>query len=311
MLKRVAFLLFGLAAFALLLLTNPSYGEAQAGECSPAKPAVEAGSTHLMLTSGGIEREYLVFVPASYNPTEPTPLVLSMHGYTSNVTQQQLYSGWNTVAQRENFIVVYPQGTGSPSRWYAYQRGGTFVGAAAADDVQFMRDLLDQLQQDYCIDPARIYANGISNGGGMTHRVACELADRIAAAGTVAGAFVQDRNCEPARPMPIVEFHGTDDEIVPYDGAAYLLGVEQWAAAWAERNGCDPTPETLPTQGDVSGIAYTGCAEDAEVILYTVDGGGHTWPGASPLLGAALGYTTQDIDATETMWDFFVAHPLN
>jgi polyhydroxybutyrate depolymerase len=304
-----------IALTALTLLAHAAFVtfpiEAQTGECSPAKPAIETGSTRHTLTSGDIEREYIVYVPSGYDPAQPTPLVLSLHGYTSNAVQQQLYTGWNDVAERETFIVVYPQATGSPTRWFAYHAPYTYAGQPTTDDVQFVRDLLARLSEDYCADPARIYINGLSNGGAMTHRLACELADQIAAVGMVAGAFVQNESCEPARPIPVMAFHGTNDSTVPYGGGGYFEAVEEWTAEWAERNACDPASEALPEQGEVSGIAYVNCDEDAAVILYTIHGGGHTWPGASPLFDAFVNPTTQDIDANEIMWEFFVQHPLN
>jgi polyhydroxybutyrate depolymerase len=306
------FVVLSIAALLLFSAAAPFASvAAQMGECSPAKPSVEAGSQRYTMTSGDIERQYIVFVPSEYDPSQSTPLVLSLHGYTSNAAEQQGYTGWNDVAERESFILVYPQATGDPTRWYAYHAAYTYTGQPNTDDVQFIRDLLAQLSEDYCVDPDRIYVNGLSNGGAMTYRLACEIGDQIAAVGMVAGAFVRNEPCELPRPIPVIAFHGTDDEIVPYEGGGYFTSVESWAAVWGERNGCASVPEELPAQGDVSGIAFADCESDAEVIFYTVDGGGHTWPGASSLFTAQLGYTTRDIDATQTMWDFFVEHPLN
>ena len=306
------YILFPLAALILFAYAVVPFSSltAQAGDCSPAKSTIESGSERYTLTSGEIERQYIVFVPSGYDPSQHTPLVLSLHGYTSNAAEQQIYTGWNEVAERENFILVYPQATGNPTRWFAYHTPYTYAGQPTTDDVQFVRDLLAQLIEDYCVDPARIYVNGLSNGGAMTHRLACEFTDQIAAVGMVAGAFVENEPCDSPRPIPVIAFHGTDDETVPYEGGGYFAPVEAWTAAWAARNGCAPTPEELPAQGEVSGIAYVDCDDDAEVILYTIDGGGHTWPGASPLFDAIVNPTTQDIDANETMWDFFVEHPL-
>jgi polyhydroxybutyrate depolymerase len=234
---------------------------------------------------------------------------MSLHGLAGNALQQQDYTHFDEIAERESFIVVYPQGTQFPLRWHDYERDVPFLPRGNVDDVQFFRNLLARLNDDYCVDPARIYVNGISNGGGMTHRLACELADQIAAMSTVAGAFIEEDSCEPSRPIPVLAFHGTDDPIVPYEGNDEVMAAENWIAGWAERNHCDTDTAALPAAGVVSGIEYTGCA--ADVILYTIEGGGHTWPGAEPKLGFLLGVTTQDIDATQTMWDFFFEHPLN
>jgi polyhydroxybutyrate depolymerase len=302
------------ALIVLLAAAASSTLQAQTGECSPAgsgsaiRAAVETGSTSHTLTSGGIERTYIAFVPEGYDPAVPTPVVISLHGYTSSALQQQLYTGWDDIAERETFLAVYPQGVGSPTRWHAYERRAWFVTTEPVDDVQFISDLLDQLEGDYCVDAARVYANGLSNGGGMAHRLACDLGERIAAIGTVAGAFIVDDPCDPARPMPVMAFHGTDDAIAPYAGANVLMGAPDWVSAWAQRLNCDAEPVELEAQGEVSGVEYTGCDDDVPVIFYTINGGGHTWPGALPV--ARLGATTQDISASEALWEFFADHPL-
>jgi polyhydroxybutyrate depolymerase len=194
------------------------------------------------------------------------------------------------------------------------------------DDVQFIRDLLDQLPGMAAVDPERVYATGMSAGGAMSHRLACELADRIAAAGVVAGPMV-DAPCAPSRPVPMIAFYGTADPLVNYEGGrvvhgpeseplrslmgdstpnAVLMPAETWAAGWVGRNGCSPVPEPIPAQGDVSGQRYTGCEDGADVVFYRIEGGGHTWPGGTPL--SIVGKTSKDIDASETMWEFFKEH---
>ncbi len=174
-----------------------------------------------------------------------------------------------------------------------------------------------RLSRGHNIDPARIYANGLSNGGGMSHLLACTLSPRIAAIGTVAGAYVDPPGgCQPSRPVPVISFHGTADPIVPYQGGVvsrtgYRLPViSEWVAGWAQRNACTPEPKALPAVGEVSGLVYASCSQNAEVIFYTVQGGGHTWPGGTPLPEAITGRTTRDVDASALMWEFFTRHPL-
>jgi polyhydroxybutyrate depolymerase len=147
--------------------------------------------------------------------------------------------------------------------------------------------------------------------------LACTLADRIAAIGGVSGAYLFPRDeCRPPRAVPVIAFHGTGDPIVPYLGGESASfhepfpPVTEWGAGWAARNGCAEKPESLPQTGEVTGIRYSGCRGDAEVILYTVHGGGHAWPGGEPLPEWLVGRTTQDIDATAVMWEFFLRHPL-
>lgn len=262
------------------------------------------------LVSSDRVRKYLLYVPESYDPATPTPLIISMHGFIEWPAHQEQISGWNEVADEYGFIVVYPAGTGFPLRWRTFPGAGDIDGAQ--EDVQFISELIDKLAQDYNLDLSRVYANGLSNGGGMSYLLACELSERITAIGGVAGAYtLPGERCELSRPMPVIAFHGTDDRIVPYDGGgpsrygAGFPAIPDWAQVWASRNGCDDTPVDLSPSGEVSGIKYTGCDQGADVILYTVHGGGHTWPGGEPLPEFIAGRTTQDIDASRVMWEFF------
>jgi polyhydroxybutyrate depolymerase len=272
------------------------------------------GVTRDALTVGSEERSYLLYVPASYDPATPTPLVLSIHGFASWPANQMEVSQWNQLADEHGFIVAYPSGTGFPKRW---NTSGA-AGEGGADDVAFLLELIDALSQQFSIDPQRVYVNGLSNGGGMSNTLACLRPERLAAIGGVAGAYTEPAGgCNPPRPVPVIAFHGTDDRIVPYAGGAaggpqnfVFPAVPDWAAAWAQRNGCNSTPDTLPAQGEVSGVRYTGCTEGVEVVFYTVEGGGHNWPGGGRLPEIIVGHTTQDIDASAVMWEFFQQHPL-
>ncbi len=279
--------------------------------CSSSKASISTGQTEHTLDYDGLRRAYLLYIPASYDPTQPAPLVLSLHGFSSNPLQQVSISAWNPVADTHGFPVVYPQGTGLPLRWNSGQ--SFFEGRRGTDDVGFINALLDHLTETLCIDTTRIYVSGLSNGGGMSHGLACELADRVAAIGGVAGAY-STRECEPSRPVPVIAFHGTADNIVPYGGSEggnmTLPSVEIWAAEWAARNGCADSPQPLERVGAVSGVAYEDCDENASVVFYTVEEGGHTWPGGGLLPAFIVGETNQDVNASEIMWDFFMAHPL-
>jgi polyhydroxybutyrate depolymerase len=277
------------------------------------------------LISGGIERCYYLYIPPGLDPAQPAPVVLSFHGFLSNPDSHALISGWHALAREEGFLVVYPQGTQFPQRWNA----GSTWGDSDVDDVQFFRDMLDHLSTLAAVDRSRVYVNGFSNGGGMTVRIGCEAADLVAAIGLVAGAVVEMEGCDPSRPLPVMAFHGTADPIVPYEGGVmtgwllrwaagvtdaptYFVGAEDWVATWAAGNGCDPEPETIPQQGDVRGVRYTGCAggaESADVVLYTIEDGGHTWPGGWPIPG--VGKTSNDIDATRELWKFYQATRLD
>ncbi len=273
-----------------------------------------AETSNVKLTSSGEDRSYQLYVPKSYDPKTPAPLVISLHGYSSKPSDMAPYSRWNDLADEEGLIAVYPLASGSPTHWHT--SANTFYGRNAQMDVLFFSDLIDQLEESYNIDPSRIYVNGHSNGGGMSHVLACNLADRIAAIGGVAGAYDYPSDiCSPSRPVPFIAFHGTEDTTVQYKGeviSKYNISypsVPEFIKAWAERNQCAELT-TVPQEGEISSVSYSHCSQNADVELYTIHGGGHTWPGTPSDASSAMGYSTQRIDATRLMWQFFEKHPL-
>ncbi len=264
--------------------------------------------------SSGRKREYLLYVPRSYDRTTPTPLVISMHGAGLWGAAQKETSQWNTVAESQGFIVVYPSGAkGAGPRIWRMDRG-----AGLMKDVRFISELIDTLKAAYNIDPARIYANGLSNGGGMAFVLSCTLSDRIAAVGMVAAAQLLPWTwCTDHRPVPMIAFHGTADRLTPYDGGRSPVApdyqfpsIPTWTASWARRNRCGTNPVESVVAADVTRIEYTHCAHDAAVVLYTVRVGGHTWPGGTPLPEWFAGPTSNGVDATSQMWAFFREHRL-
>jgi polyhydroxybutyrate depolymerase len=271
------------------------------------------------IVSSGQQREYLLHVPRSYDRTRPTPLVISMHAAALWPATQMEISQWNKVADEHGFIVVYPSGT-------TLRGGGTGVlpkiwllrsEAYLSANVRFISELIDALEAAYNIDPTRIYANGFSNGGAMTFVLSCTLSHRIAAVGTVSAA--QDQRpwswCADPRPVPLINFHGTAD-LVPYNGGRVRASprpfpsVPTWTANWARRNRCGPNPIESVMAADVTRLEYTNCANDAAVVLYTILGGGHAWPGGKPMPEWICGRTSRSIDATRQMWAFFREHQL-
>jgi polyhydroxybutyrate depolymerase len=257
-----------------------------------------------VLVYDDIERSYVVYVPASYDHEAFTPLVLAFHGYANSPGQQEEWSALSEKAAAAGFVLVYPRGTGFISGW----NGGDCCGSMV-DDVGFVSALIDRLQEDLCIDPQRVYATGFSNGGFLSHRLACELSDRIAAIASVAGVMGID-DCTPTRPVPVLQMHGTGDLVVPYGGST-LLGFEsvpETIAAWVARDGCEGEPVVSYQHEEVTCERHERCEAGVEVELCTVEGGGHTWPGGADIFGA--GPTTQNLAANDRLWDFFVAHPL-
>ena len=265
------------------------------------------------IVSSGREREYVLHVPDRYDPAKPAPLVISLHGAGLWGAAQRDLSGWNAVADREGFLVVYPSGSEGhgPRVWEPRP------GATIPEDVTFIADLIDTLQRTYSIDPARIYANGLSNGGGMSFVLSCTLSDRIAAVGLVGAAHLAPWSwCTDRRPVPMISFHGTADRATPYDGGTSWVSaipfppIRQWTSNWARRNGCAAKPVEAAVAADVWRTQYVDCAEDAAVVLYTIRGGGHTWPGGGDLPEWALGPVNRQVDASREMWAFFARHTL-
>jgi polyhydroxybutyrate depolymerase len=213
------------------------------------------------------------------------------------------------VADKEGFVLVTPDGTNSPQRWYIYGQ----LEPGYVDDFAFTNRLLDHLIATLCIDKSRIYATGISNGGGTASLVGCRLNERIAAVAPVAGAPFSNATCRGREPMPVIAFHGTDDELVPFEGGLggrlnlLVTSVRTNMREWAEHNGCNMTLQSERIAPDVVLESYRACKGGAEVLLYVVEGGGHTWPGSSRNINF-LGATTQSIRASELMWGFFEQH---
>ncbi|MDY6876325.1 MAG: PHB depolymerase family esterase [Chloroflexota bacterium] len=266
-------------------------------DCSEVNPT--PGDYLVEVESSGQTRQFRLHIPLGHQASNPMPLVINLHGYGGSGAQQEVLSDMSDKADEAGFIAVHPEGRGTPQGWY--------VGPAVEgqqEDVQFIRDLVHCLEDRLSIDPVRVYATGFSNGGGMANRLGCDLSDVIAAIGPVSGAYFSFDICQPVRPVPVVAFHGTADEIVPYDGGALLPPIPEWAADWAVRNDCSLTSTVTYSQGDIVGETWADCTDNATVTLYTIEDGRHTWPGSdSP--GA-----TQDITATDTIWEFFSAHSL-
>jgi len=220
----------------------------------------------------GRDRYALVHVPTKWDGETPIPVVLSFHGLGSSATQQRSNDGFVARSDTDNFIVVYPQAESS---------NGSF-GAAwdlrGDSDLRFVKQVLDTVEEHECVDTRRVYATGLSYGGAMTDLLACELSDRIAAAAPVS-AYLPQRDCTPTRPVPILSFHGVEDELLPYDGAerSGQRDFEAWGADWAKRDGCAPEPTTTQFKSSVEELAYASCKEP--VVLYRVHHNGHTWPG--------------------------------
>jgi polyhydroxybutyrate depolymerase len=303
--RKILFLV--IALIVIMACGRPLRGNLSPTPANPPQPnpvTAETGTGTFdgNIPSGGVTRHYLLHIPTSYQPNTPVPLIINFHGLNSNSKQEENLTGMSSKADREGFIVVYPDGINST--WF------TGPGADGQRDRQFIRDLIASLESQYSIDPKRIYATGISNGGGMTDRVACNLADVVAAIAPDSGAYNFWQDCNLSRPVPVLAFHGLDDQLVPYEGGTPKImepPIEEWAAAWAARNGCSSTPAITTPVDTVTLRMWSGCQNNADVILYTLANHGHSWPG-SAIMPKSI--TSQAVNATDLMWEFFKSHPM-
>lgn len=285
-----------------------------------------AGDHVRELAVDGRARSYRVHVPESYNPATPTPVVLAFHGSTMNARMMASLSRLDEKADEAGFIAVYPNGTGVHKQFLVFTAGEDRAPAAPEgrpDDVKFTARLLDDLARCVNVDPRRVYATGLSNGGMLCYRLACELPGRFAAIAPVAGTLAVDVPAA-ARPIPIMHFHGTGDEIVPFGGpddrvpeTVHFLSVHDTLRRWAAANGCaaDAVTIEVPDRVDdgttVKRTTWEAGPAGAEIVLYTIENGGHTWPGnESAVLKKLLGRTTREISANDLMWEFFARHRL-
>ena len=291
-----------------LLLTAPKPSESWAASCSVR--VISTGVIERSLIVDGRERMYLAYVPTSYDGAQPLPVLLVFHGFASSPANIMRMSDFNALAEEQQFIVVYPGGSEQPTVWY----NGTSILRPFDDDrdLRFIDALLDRLISEECVDTQRVYAVGFSMGGGMAHRLACERSERIAAVGTVAGAFATiPGGCLPDRPVPIMALHGLRDRVVPFEGAGLLLpSVSRWVSDWAQRNRCADVRDYLPPFE--RGVHFKACAEGAEVVLITGEQLGHTWPGTPhPNRANRLsGIDDGSINATRLLWAFLSRYTL-
>jgi polyhydroxybutyrate depolymerase len=264
----------------------------------------------------GVERQWRLFVPDSYREEEPAPLLLEFHGTGATPESQMELSGLVSLAEDQGFLLAlpvakYPRAQDERLTW------NVDLHEDAVDDVAFINALIDRLSEQYAIDPTRIYATGFSGGARMSSRLACDLADRIAAIGPVGGVRYPE-DCTPARPVPVIAFHGKQDRINHYavqpDSPDYWrMGVEDAIAGWVKNNGCAVPPDERPVADDEVRLSWPGCRDGADVVFYRSDSADHTWPG-TPIAERFRGWLGDDAvsetAATQLIWAFFQAHPL-
>jgi polyhydroxybutyrate depolymerase len=251
---------------------------AQAGGACATTPT--PGNSTVTIESGGLQRTAVVYVPPVPAGT-PLPVLLAMHGANQNGTFFENYTGFSTIARDEGFIAVYPNAT-------VYD-GETFWTInddrpGSADDVQFISDLVQYLEANLCVAPGRVYATGVSNGGGMTARLACQLSGDIVAAAPIAGGYSTIPSCTPQQPVSVIEVHGSSDGTVPYngkppDGAG---AVPAYLRMWRALDRCSPTPHESEPAPRVLQTTWGPCADGTTVTGVEIYGGGHQLPGGFP-----------------------------
>ena len=296
--------------------TSSASAQPTTPENSPNTNPSHENGTYVTITvpEGTITRSASLYLPAKYsNNSTKVPLILSFHGFGGSGSGHGALTGLDTLADTQGLLVAYPNGL--PIDPNNLKKGLKWDAAPGSADVKFIRDLVSNIEKlHYRVDSSRIYATGMSNGGGMTHRVGCELADIVAAIAPVEGGYGEPgwTVCNPARPVPVISFHGTPDPVVPYYGGKgkgpaagnMFPPIPEWAAAWAKRDSCNKAPTMTQFNSHISKTVYSQCHGNASVILYSIDDNGHAWPGSS------MPNASQAIDATTEIWNFFLNYTL-
>jgi polyhydroxybutyrate depolymerase len=301
--KKVPYIRIGIAlgvvlAVVLVARTGSSSAPAAAGTC-------RSGDRMVKFSVKGVSHEALLHIPAGAGGR--LPLVLAFHGAYSDALGTSVYYGLSEVADREHFAVLYPQA--SHNKFWQLR-------ADQHEDVNQVRVLLDRVERASCIDQSRVYATGVSNGGGFTARLGCEMSDRLAAIAPVAGGYDPLGRCHPHRPLAMLEIHGTKDTVVPYGGkvpdrngkGASFLGVSRFLAQWTALDGCRGGPKRTTPRRGVTHLTWNKCAGGSVVEHFKLAGTDHGWPGSHSSepgkKGSSPVHDPTGVDTAEVVWDF-------
>tara|TARA_Y100000310_G_scaffold194711_2_gene194711 strand:+ start:3786 stop:4748 length:963 start_codon:yes stop_codon:yes gene_type:complete len=286
------------------------------------------GDYEFILNYDGLTREYFVHVPPRYDIKKSVPLIIDLHGGGGSFESAIIGTQMNKKSDSEGFIAVYPNSAESIDGGKRWNNGPRLIESqkeSTANDIGFLNAMLDDLEIKFNIDKKRIYATGMSNGGFMTYRVACEMADRIAAIAPVASTLLMD-NCNPSRSISVIHFHGLKDKIVNFEGGPSkiksnlkilddLRSVEESINNFVNINNCPTTSKITYQNREATCKTYSPCNQNTEVTLCTIKDGGHTWPGGNYGIDKTwykkfVGKLSHDISANDAMWDFFEKHPM-
>lgn len=292
---------------------------------------ISPGNHNDSIVIDGLKRTFLYYIPKSFDLSRPRPLLIVLHGGggTGRNMVKLTLGGFNSLSEKRGFIVVYPDGI--DKHWNDGRNSEEQGANKEIDDTRFISALIDFMIGKLNADKFRVFVTGMSNGAIMSYRLACELSDKIAAIAPVAGNIPLKilSSCSPSRPVSVLAINGTNDPLVPFNGGdvtgpfgqkklGRVMSVQESVLFWVKNNSCSSAPvvtheqNTDPDDGTtVRKEAYNNGKDNTEVILYVIEGGGHTWPGGYQYLGKGIvGKTSFDIDADEIIWKFFEKHSL-
>jgi polyhydroxybutyrate depolymerase len=301
-----------LITFAGLVMPHCASSAMMGSDSAITQNTPQPGDSVQTITVGGVQRTFRLHIPPAYDGSTPEPLVFVLHGAGGNGKSMEQLTGFSAKADAEKFIVVYPNGTGNPQMWATGMSPHPY---STADDVGFIRALLNKLEHDLKVDHKRIYSCGFSMGAMMTYRLGSEMSGTFAAIGVASGTIGTKQPDgtvyeiqNPAHPLPLIAFHGKQDHTVGYDGNGtyngnpdYVLSVATSIAFWVNKDGCSSPPDKVTKQmGNLVIDDYKMCTGTSEVVLYTFQNGTHEWP---------LPTNNDHFNATDAIWEFFANHP--
>ena len=312
--------LFFLALLIQFLVSVPGTSAQSSAQTSPPsrrerRKGANALDLKRQILVGSATRTYLLYVPPSLTRNHPAPLLLVFHGGGGHDYNMPRFTGFDRLADSRGFIVAYPESVNT--HWNDTR------ALSRADDVGFVRALIADVEGSYPVDPARVYATGISNGGFFSQRLACDLSPQIAAVASVAATMPETLvpRCHPSHPVSILFMQGTADPLVHIEGGNVArthgrnISLADATRFWIDHNRTSKKPESFdlpahdPNGTTVHRDVYAGGDQDAEVVVYTIRGAGHTWPGGPQYFPAVLvGKVNHDINASEVIWEFFSRH---
>ena len=270
---------------------------------NPVDPISLTGYSSESLVHDGLQRQYLIYLPSSYQENTSYPLVINFHGFGGQINEYASYADMRSLADSENFILVYPQGAnlnGSP-HWNAALLGGD--NKSDIDDLGFIESLILKLSSQNLIDLDRLYMVGYSNGGMMSYAMACHKSNLVAAIASVSGTMLYISNCEPSRSMPLLNIHGTEDPTLPYNGNNYYNSVDDALNFWNTNNNSDPSPNTRILNTNLNNIQFFGFSNSDNISVdhYKIINGGHVW----------FDININGKNTSELVWEFFSKYDIN